>query len=258
MAAKIVAVESVLCHKSGRRRRREAQGKELWMNLEKFSWTLRAAAAAGFALSLSGCGGSAITYGTGKSPGVQTIEDLAGIVALSGKEKEPVDYSPRPTVVAPPSTGSLPPPGEQQSPTAVAANWPKDPDEFRRKMKAKQDADNTPMGPGLGQAQLAKDPKFSLPETDTSNQPWDANRVDRGHHPEEVQANVNSKEMKKLFADAKRARSGSVDANGNPVRKYLTEPPVTYREPDPTAPTEIAVNDKPKKKKFSWSSLWPF
>lgn len=223
------------------------------MILDKSSRSLRAAAVAGFAIWLAGCG-SSMTYGTGKSPGLQTVEDLAGIVALSGKKQEPIDYAPRPAVVAPPSTASLPPPGDREQ-TAVAANWPQDPDEFRRKMKAKREAGSSPIGPGFGQAQSANDPKFSLPDRDTPDESGVDNRVAPGYHPK---TEVNPTQAKKLFADARRARSGSVDANGNPVRKYLTEPPVEYREPDPTAPTEIAANDKPKKKKFSWSNLWPF
>ena len=62
--------------------------------------------------------------------------------------------------------------------------------------------------------------------------------------------------QKKLFADMKLAKSGSVDANGNPVRRYLTEPPADYRVPDPEAPTEIT--EKKKKTGFKWPDLWPF
>ncbi|MCP4306918.1 MAG: hypothetical protein GY788_18975, partial [bacterium] len=40
---------------------------------------------------------------------------------------------------------------------------------------------------------------------------------------------------------AKSSRAGAVDANGNPVRTTLTEPPAEYRVPDPTAPEEFTA-----------------
>ena len=52
---------------------------------------------------------------------------------------------------------------------------------------------------------------------------------------------------KKLFAEAKGI---AVDENGQPVRRYLSDPPSEYRVPDPTAP--VVITDKPKKKKFKW------
>ena len=70
---------------------------------------LAASLTAVLALALAGCQ-SGMTYGTGKSPGMQTLEDLAGIAALSGEKKEPIDYTPRPKVVLPPTVAQLPPP----------------------------------------------------------------------------------------------------------------------------------------------------
>jgi hypothetical protein len=54
---------------------------------------------------------------------------------------------------------------------------------------------------------------------------------------------------KKMFADARGAVA--VDENGQPVRRYLTDPPSEYRMPDPTAPVEITAKPAPKKK-FKW------
>jgi hypothetical protein len=73
---------------------------------------------------------------------------------------------------------------------------------------------------------------------------------------EKQSASLNTEDQKKLFADLKRAKTGSVDENGNPVRKYLTEPPTDYRTPDPNAPLEIT--EKKEKKGFKWPDLWPF
>jgi hypothetical protein len=56
---------------------------------------------------------------------------------------------------------------------------------------------------------------------------------------------------RKAFADARGAVA--VDENGNPVRRYLTDPPSEYRIPDPTAPVEIPTKAK-KKRTFLWWS----
>jgi hypothetical protein len=215
---------------------------------------LLAAGFAGTATLLAGC--SSTTYGTGTSPGVQTIEDLAGIVALSSKEKEPVDYKPRPAVVAPPDSASLPVPGEQP-PAQTAANWPKDPDAMRREIKERQRQESAEVGPGLGQEMQDRGAKFKLPTASGAKQgdrPWYENRFEQGYHGPVSDADATK--ASKLFADARKSKTGSVDENGAPVRRYLTEPPAEYREPDPTAPTEVDAKEKPTKKK-KWS-LWPF
>jgi hypothetical protein len=215
---------------------------------------LLAAGLAGAATLLAGC--SSTTYGTGTSPGVQTIEDLAGIVALSGKEKEPVDYKPRPAVVAPPESASLPVPGER-APAETAANWPKDPDAIHREIKERQRDESAEVGPGLGQEMQQRGAKFKVPSSSgpkEGERPWYENRFEQGYHG--PVSDQDAKKASKLFADVRKSKTGSVDENGNPVRRYLTEPPSDYRVPDPTAPTEVDATEKPKKKK-KWS-LWPF
>ena len=52
-------------------------------------------------------------------------------------------------------------------------------------------------------------------------------------------------------------RGGSLDPTGQPVRRYLTEPPVDYRQPSPDAPVAIAERP-PQQRRFSLRSLWPF
>jgi hypothetical protein len=188
------------------------------------------------AAALSGCM-SGMTYGTGTTPGRQTVEDIVGIADFSGKKQPVIDYAPRPPVVVPPSTATLPPPEDKSR--AVAANWPNDPDAAAAKRKAAFDA--SPVA--YDSATIAADPKFRLPQQDNG----------RPHLPPTEQESAaaaittpaQAAAAKKLFADA-RPSGGSVDANGNPVRKYLIEPPPAYRAPDPTAPTEIV--DKPKAK----------
>jgi hypothetical protein len=55
---------------------------------------------------------------------------------------------------------------------------------------------------------------------------------------------ANKKEQQTLFAKAKGGAAGQVDAEGNPVRTALTEPPADYRIPDPSAPEEFEATSK--------------
>ena len=188
------------------------------------------------------------TYGTGKTAAAQTVADITGLVTLGtgSKKAEPIDYRPRPSIVEPPSTASLPPPRSGQATTVAEADWPKDPDELEKQRKK-----------FLAEKGDDYDPQFRLPEGAKRELP-----TFKDDRPGSVRLREerlrDSKVTKEMFAEAKRARTGSVDANGNPVRRYLTEPPVDYREPDPTAPTDITEKKKKSGGGFSLGSLWPF
>jgi hypothetical protein len=203
---------------------------------------------AGAALALGGCVAQN-TYGTGVSAGRQTVQDLASIVALGGPEdEEPIVYQPRPTIVAPPNeAGGLPPPGSGRA--VVASNWPNDPDEEARRLRAARGStayndQNLPLN--------SNDPDFRLPrQYDDSRQPVGGNRPDPSvaarTTPEQKDA------AQKMYADAR--GSLLVDENGQPVRRYLSDPPTEYRQHDPDSPVEITAETK-KKKKFKWPWEW--
>lgn len=201
------------------------------------------------AVVLGAC--SSTTYGTGTTPAAQTVEDLSGILAMGGKKagEEPVVYAPRAPIVEPPAT-SLPPPGSVST-AALTSDWPTDPDEERKRLDTLVD-ERTAAGQSL---------KFSVPKEGGRTRPDMTKDSDRPFSQqvlkEQMRGSQLTPEQKKIFADAKQAKIGSFDENGNPVRRYLTEPPVEYREPDPESPVEIS--EKPKKKnKFKWPDLWPF
>lgn len=194
---------------------------------------------------------SSTTYGTGTTPAAQTVEDISGILAMGGKKsgQEPVVYAPRAPIVEPPAK-SLPPPGSIST-ASLGGDWPTDPDEERKRLEALVD-ERTAAGQSL---------KFSVPKEGGRTRP-DLTRDREGLSTqkilrEKMRDSQAGSERKKIFADAKQAKIGSFDENGNPVRRYLTEPPAEYREADPDSPVEIT--EKPKKrKKFKWPDLWPF
>lgn len=184
---------------------------------------------------VAGCG---TTYGTGVSPGRQTVSDITGMVSIGSKSKAPIEYAPRPTIVAPPSTATLPKPGEVNS----AANWPTDPDVVA---KQKQIASSGRRKEET-QSEILSDPGFRLPSSGSNS-----NISERSNDPDSAESQIfgmqkQKKEVGKVFAKAKASAVGAVDENGNPVRTMLTEPPSKYRVPDPSAPAEFeaAKNEK--------------
>lgn len=189
-------------------------------------------ALAGSAMALAGC--QSTTYGTGKSPGMQTVEDLAGIAMLGTPNEEPIEYRPRAGIVTPPNAGVLPPPGSGQPASALAANWPNDPDAQRARIRAEA-AERERTGAAM--------PNLNLPRSAPT-----APVVMRDASREAMGTPESKARARQMFADA---RGGlAVDENGVPVRRYITDPPSEYRVPDPNAPVEVV--EKPKQRKFKW------
>jgi hypothetical protein len=206
---------------------------------------LQATALTALSIGLAGCMGSGTTYGTGKNPGMQTLEDLAGIASMGAPKKEPIEYGARAPLVPPPVGTPLPPPGSDQA--SVAANWPKDPDVALNKFTAECLARAAAQAKGE-QPLGINDPKFRVPAK-KSDEPspmlTDPNkRMDADAHSSPQQDAA----AKKLFADS---RGAPTDENGQPIRQYLTDPPSVYRAPDPDAPVEIDAKPADKKK-FKW------
>jgi hypothetical protein len=186
------------------------------------------------ALALAGCQ-SGMTYGTGKSPGMQTLEDVVGIAAISNERREPIDYQPRPDIVPPPTVADLPPPSTGGNSAMVAANWPVDPDVQSEQIRAeiaRREAAGEPL------------PTFRLPPR---QQPVAA----AGDAP---MTKEQEAELRRRFADAR--GNVAVDEYGNPVRRYLTDPPVEYRY-EATVDGEVVTAAAPPKKprKFLWWTL---
>lgn len=202
------------------------------MKIEKPGRWFAGALLAGAALAVSGCQ-SGMTYGTGKSPALQTVEDVAGLATLSGAQKEPIKYTPRPEIVQPPPGAPLPPPSDGAV-TMAAANWPVDPDESRQKIRDEAAA---------RQAAGLPVPVIAVPRQD--QQQIATVRTDGPISKEETE------ELRRAFAAA-RGNSLAVDENGNPVRRFLDDPPNEYRAPDPQYPVEVSAKPKPR----GWQWWW--
>lgn len=204
------------------------------------------------AVVVGGCSGT--TYGTGVPAGRQTVSDLTGIVTLGkGKDKEEIEYAPRAGIVAPPTTtAALPKPGEG----TPADNWPVDPSGTTEKAKKSRFAIADERASGPTDSEILSDPGIRLPSNNRNARVYNNDDPDSAENQMRQMQSVK-KDQKAIFAKAKASRNGAVDAEGNPVRTTLTEPPATYRIPDPDSQDEFfAAKDEKwwqfrKKKKGS-------
>jgi hypothetical protein len=178
---------------------------------------------------------SSPTYGTDKTANEQLFNDVSGMFALGGEKKAPIDYKPRPDLVRPSSTATLPPP--QQSVASVEnGQWPESPEQRRARIRATATAnqDNPSFRPEVvpdidpaGRSRAPVDPNARRFERPT-------NGTEPGAMQKRAQFNTRMAEQ----------RQGSPSS-----RKYLSEPPLAYRAPAPTAPASDIGEDEAVKER---------
>ncbi|MCX8996297.1 hypothetical protein NOF55_16240 [Rhizobiaceae bacterium BDR2-2] len=179
-----------------------------------------AAGIASACLALGSCA-SGPTYGTDKTATEQLFSDLGSVVAVSRKSDGPAPkYTPRPGLVTP-AQGSAPNLVAPQTALNDRTNnpdWVESPEETRRRLVAEADAnaDNpnyrSPLLAGRGQA-----------GTLTEEQRWQAFR---------------------------KAKADASPAAGLERRRYLSDPPPTYRQPAETASIDdLGVPETQKEKR---------
>lgn len=195
------------------------------------------AATCGLAISafaLSGCMSSP-TYGTDKTAGQQLLGDVTGILSLAPPKREQVQYKPRPELVKPVKgePGELPAP--QDVATAGNPDWPESPEQQRARLRAEADANRD-------------DPTFEpLIDPDLARASSREQRERQGSqrfvfpHKKEIDPAAQRNEFNRRLTEN---RQGSATS-----RKYLSEPPLDYRAPAPTAPVGDVGEDEFKKER---------
>ncbi|WOC15495.1 hypothetical protein [Pseudochrobactrum sp. MP213Fo] len=189
-------------------------------------------------LGLAGCV-SDPTYGTGKSASSQLFDDMSSIATIGPKKSGAgIEYKPRPDLVKPVAgqRESLPAPQESVA-RAGDPSWPESPEQRRKRLRAEIEAnrDNpnfvSPIAPD-GPASAARS-AASLPT---------------GSSRREDYASRSPVVDKAALAAAKQAQ---VDRAGGSAtqRKYLSEPPVTYRQPVAGAAVGELGEDEAKKER---------
>jgi hypothetical protein len=185
-------------------------------------------------LALSGCMSSP-TYGTDKTANEQLIGDLSNALTLAPPKREAIDYKPRPPLVkpAPGQKEALPAPQDDIVQTANA-QWPESPEQRRARIRAY--ATEHRDDPGF-EPEVVNDGSGGIPV---------------------MRRNPNDKLASSPFTYQKEEASNREEVNrrlvenrqGDPTsRKYLSEPPLTYRQPAATAPQGDVGEDEYKKER---------
>ncbi len=178
------------------------------------------------------------TYGTGTSQGQQLFNDLDNIVTLGSTNRQRVDYSERKELVRPTAIGALPPPraadpavSEQQ----VAEN--------------REEARVAALGDMRERAAAQPSPRSRVGRRTEVEQNWLS------------QAEMNNQ------GEAARARAATGRQGSATERRYLSEPPLAYRQPASTAPVgDQGVDEEIKERRANSNgtiasklkTLWPF
>lgn len=83
------------------------------------------------AVALAGCFGP--TYGTGKTASNQLMEDIGNSLSLRNRNEGPaINYTPRPGIITPTDTATLPPP--QENIADASGVWPESPEQRRARV----------------------------------------------------------------------------------------------------------------------------
>ena len=214
-------------------------------------------AAAGTACLLAaGCAGSP-TYGTGTTANKQLLDDVTGIVTLGPKEKPRADHRPRPELVRPSKSevAVLPPPQNDMA-TSSNPQWPESPEAKRQRLRMEATANQ---GDSSFEPQI-EGPASSAPQVGVVRSRGEPVYI-MGGGPS--YGRDQSAEFKRRMAINKQGSATE--------RRYLSEPPLTYRQPAATAPTDQLGEDEWKKERdrkkealkgkktgFHLGDLWPF
>ncbi|MBL8581997.1 MAG: hypothetical protein JNL61_07215 [Rhizobiaceae bacterium] len=186
-------------------------------------------------LAAGGCM-SGPTYGTDKTSTQQLVDDLSGIASIAPKPKPKIDYSPRPELVRPASTATLPAPQEDIVASGNPA-WPESPEQKRAKIRAYATENRDKQG--YEPLVVSDVPAVQVTSSSPEKPGQSARGTDAG-----VYDGVKPEQTAAYRAAAAQTKQGS-----DTDRKYLSEPPLVYRTPEATAATGELGEDESKKER---------
>jgi len=187
------------------------------------------------ALLLGGCLSSP-TYGTDKTASEQLLSDVSNIVSVQPKRKDPIEYKPRPDLVrpAPGEQLNLPVPQETAANAATNPDWPESP-ELRRQRLNKEITEGRDK-PGFESPIIADVDTAPGANTYTRRPAGQSSRFENSGIQPVGQRNAQRQEVQRRL---KENRQGS-ETN----RKYLSEPPLDYRQAAASAPQDELGDDE--------------
>jgi len=188
-------------------------------------------------LALGGCVSSP-TYGTDKTATEQLVGDVTGILSIGPKDREKIDYKPRPELVRPTSdqTRNLPAPQDSIAATRSDA-WPESPEQRRARLRADATANRDKPG-------WRPEVEADMPTAASS-----ASRTPFGTSRRFADSGVEAPENKEKQREAFNKRLAETRQGSETTRKYLSEPPLVYRQPAEGAPVGDVGEDELKKER---------
>ncbi len=180
---------------------------------------------------------SSPTYGTGTTQTEQLATDVSSMFSLKPKPHAS-NYTPRPELVKPTTpTTDLPPP--QESIVASAGDqWPESPEERRARIRADATENRDTLG---WEPEVVNDLSLGEPKAKT-RLGLSRSFEDSGVTPIGQQQALNKQ--------GAQSRKVAASQQGSPtVRRTLTEPPLVYRQPAPTAAADDLGEDEFKKQR---------
>jgi hypothetical protein len=194
-------------------------------------------------VALTGCGMTS-TYGTGEVPELALFREITGGL-VSKEKKEPIEYQPRAPLVMP-ASADLPQPVDTAA--AVDANWPLDPD---ARTVAPADDDDNPDNDISQDDYRRLRPLTGMFASNAARTAAPNN--DRDAERDAFYGAVHqASDQRGAFSEALAEAKG---LNRTSERRYLTDPPLAYREPTDSAP--VGEVDTGVKKKGLWRRIMP-
>jgi hypothetical protein len=210
-------------------------------NNNRFARSVSALAFTGIAgLALSGCVGGT-TYGTGVAQEEQTLKDVYSMFSLKNERKN-IDYSPRPDLIVPENKQALVEPIDSAATANNGAAWPETPEERIARIQAAAGEVDPRTGEVSVEERLRKKEGIGI-EQGYMKREFSPGQTDRDGNP--LLGNPDSTAR----TDVMRAKQAMSVSKGE-TRRYLTEPPVAYRQPAGTAPTGVEAYSEEERAKM--------
>jgi len=224
--------------------------------VKKIQWAILSIGLGLSSIGLSGCN-MGPTYGTGKTAGKQLMDDVSSLASLGPARSatNQVETRPRPELVPPsPDQRSLLPQPQESVARAGHEQWPESPEERRQRLRDEATANRD--NPNYV-SPIEPEKVSSKPERRT-----DMNR--RGEERIPTVTRAESRKQREAYQKNRQENSGGTATS----RKYLSEPPLVYRQPSETAPIDDTGIDEATKERKRKAALetkegkkkrwWPF
>ena len=189
-------------------------------------------------LLVSGCMSSP-TYGTGTTQTKQLTTDVTSMLSLKPKAQNR-EYAPRPELVKPTTPTTVLPPPQENIVASAGDQWPESPEQRRARIRADATENRDTLG---WEPEVVNDISSDDQPKSAAALGASARGMDSG-----VAAAGKGEDLSKKGAEFREKLAASKE--GSPtVRRTLTEPPIEYRQPAPTAATDELGEDEFKKQR---------